>query len=79
MSSNRPEYVVRVEYDGLTDLDAKIKRKAKRYWEGSGYDFREGVRDLTFYRKKKSDAIKLFSRLTTIPNIRVIIEKYPGV
>lgn len=79
MSNNRPEYVVRVEYEGLADLDDKIRRKAKRYWEGSGYDLRDGVRDLTFYRKRKSDAIRLFSKLTTIPNIRVVIEKYPVV
>lgn len=78
MSNVRPEYVVRVEYEGVHDMDPKIKKVAKRYWDSSGYEFKTGIRDLSFYRKRKSNALNLFSKLSSIPNIRVMLEKYPG-
>lgn len=76
---SRPTYAVRVEYEGFAgDMDAKVRKVAKRREDGSGYDLRAGVRDLSFYRKKKSGAMRLFSRLTEIPYVRVSVEKYPG-
>ena len=74
-----PNYVIMVEYEGFAgDMDRKIRKVAKRREDGSGYDLRGGIRDMSFYRKKKSGALRLFSRLTEIPNVKVSLEKYPG-
>ena len=60
---SRPNYIVMVEYEGFTgDMDHKIRRIAKRHDDSSGYDLRVGVRDLSFHRKKKAGALRLFSR-----------------